>query len=56
MNELTGEVQRRAGYRCEYCRVPRDAFRRPFHLEHIVARQHGGGTVPDNFAFACLNG
>jgi len=53
MNELAGEVQRRAGYRCEYCRVPQSAFRRPFHLEHIVARQHGGGAVPENLALAC---
>jgi 5-methylcytosine-specific restriction endonuclease McrA len=53
MNELAGAVQRRAVYRCEYCGVPQAAFRRPFHLEHIIARQHGGGTVPENLALAC---
>ena len=46
-------VRRRAGERCEYCRVPQAAFRRPFHIEHIVARQHGGTTESDNLAFAC---
>jgi hypothetical protein len=53
MNELAGEVKRRASYRCEYCRAPQAAFSRPFHVEHIVARQHGGGTVPENLALAC---
>jgi hypothetical protein len=24
-----------------------------FHIEHIIARQHGGGTDPDNLALAC---
>jgi hypothetical protein len=38
---------------CEYCRLP--DFVDPhnaFHLEHIVARQHGGGDEPDNLAWA----
>lgn len=42
MSEPADRVRRRAGKRCEYCRVPQAAFRRPFHIEHIVARQHGG--------------
>jgi len=25
----------------------------PFHVEHVVARQHGGGDEPSNLAFAC---
>jgi hypothetical protein len=56
---MTGEVLRqfvrdRAGKRCEYCRLPdwRPPVE-PFHLEHIVARQHGGQTVPENLAWAC---
>ncbi len=47
-------VQERAAGRCEYCRLP--DFRPPledFHLEHIVARQHGGGTTSENLAWAC---
>jgi hypothetical protein len=55
MNELARDVRRRAGDRCEYCRLPQSAFRRPFHIEHIVARQHGGQSKPDNLALACWN-
>src|SRR5260370_33397835 len=50
---LTAAVRRRALDRCEYCHIPQVAFRRPFHIEHIVARQPGGGTELDNLALAC---
>lgn len=53
MNELAAEVRRRAGDRCEYCRLPQVAFRRPFHVEHIIAQQHGGLTELGNLALAC---
>ena len=53
MNEVADEVRRRASYHCGYCRVPQAAFRRPFHLEHVVAKQHGGTTELDNLALAC---
>jgi hypothetical protein len=46
-------VRQRASYRCEYCRLPQGAFHRGFHIEHIIARQHGGSTNLDNLAFAC---
>ena len=44
----------RAGGRCEYCQLP-DSLPplEPFHLEHIVARQHGGKTEAENLAWAC---
>ncbi len=47
-------VRRRAGDVCEYCRLPQAAspFVR-FHIEHIVARQHGGLTESANLALAC---
>ncbi len=32
---------------------PQALFRRRFHIEHIVARQHGGLTRLDNLALAC---
>lgn len=53
MSELAEAVRLRAGNRCEYCRLPQAAFRRVFHTEHILARQHGGSTSFDNLAFAC---
>jgi hypothetical protein len=55
MSEHAGSVRRRASDRCEYCHLPQTAFRRPFHIEHIVARQHGGLSRPDNLALACWN-
>ncbi|MGA2120023.1 MAG: HNH endonuclease signature motif containing protein [Bryobacteraceae bacterium] len=48
-------VRQRARNRCEYCHLPQEAFRRGFHIEHIVARQHGGSTSLSNLALACWN-
>jgi hypothetical protein len=54
VNEVLAEfVRRRAGFRCEYCRLPAAAHPGPFEIEHIVARQHGGPTVARNLALAC---
>ena len=52
--ELRDLVHSRAAERCEYCRIHQDDdpfFR--FHIEHVVARQHGGATVESNLALAC---
>jgi hypothetical protein len=47
-------VWQRAGDRCEYCRLPQAAAPAfTFHVEHIRARQHGGGDEPANLALAC---
>ena len=55
MDAFTREwVRQRAGYRCEYCCLHEDddpLF--TFHVEHIVAKQHGGGDSPSNLALAC---
>ena len=53
MTELANDVRLRAGDRCEYCLIPQAAFRRSFHLEHVVARQHGGISTLENLALAC---
>ena len=51
MDEALQElVRRRAGFRCEYCRFPLP----PFHIEHILARKHGGGTTESNLALSCI--
>jgi len=53
-SELRSFVKRRADDRCEYCRIHQEddpVFR--FHLEHVVARQHGGSDVETNLALAC---
>lgn len=47
-------VWQRAGERCAYCRIPHEAT--PlilFHIEHMLARQHGGSDRPDHLALAC---
>ncbi|MEP6664795.1 MAG: HNH endonuclease [Verrucomicrobiota bacterium] len=47
-------VRLRAANRCEYCRLrqEQDTFHF-FHIEHIIARQHGGNDDPSNLALAC---
>ncbi|MEZ5584446.1 MAG: HNH endonuclease signature motif containing protein [Candidatus Competibacteraceae bacterium] len=48
-------VRERARHSCEYCRLAaHDAPFLAFHLDHIIARQHGGTDDPDNLALACL--
>ena len=46
-------VCERAGDRCEYCLIPQIADDLPFHIDHIMAQQHGGETIAANLALAC---
>ena len=47
-------VRRRAGNACEYCHIPQQATPLiPFHIEHIVSKQHGGTDNPGDLALAC---
>jgi hypothetical protein len=50
--ESRRSVRQRAGNRCEYCRLPEELSDVPFHVEHIVARQHQGGDELSNLALA----
>jgi hypothetical protein len=51
---LRERVRRRANDRCEYCHITqRDDPFFQFHVEHIIALQHGGPTEESNLAFAC---
>ncbi|HKB01554.1 MAG TPA: HNH endonuclease signature motif containing protein [Gemmataceae bacterium] len=53
---LAQAVRNRAANACEYCRMPQAGFPTiKFHVDHIVARQHGGKTVMGNLALACHN-
>jgi hypothetical protein len=50
---LRRSVRKRAGARCEYCRLPDLApHLMLFHLEHIRARRHGGSDSLSNLAWA----
>jgi hypothetical protein len=48
---LRAFVWERAGGRCEYCRLHQDEYEyQTFHVEHIIAKQHGGTDDPDSSA------
>ncbi|MDQ3009534.1 MAG: HNH endonuclease [Acidobacteriota bacterium] len=46
-------VAERAGYRCEYCQAPEQAFNFHFEIEHILPRSREGSGNEDNIALAC---
>jgi hypothetical protein len=46
-------VRERAGHRCEYCRLPDVADELPFHVDHIIARVHGGSDDFGNLSWSC---
>jgi hypothetical protein len=46
-------VRRRANDRCEYCQFPQDHSELTHHIEHIIAKQHGGSDEAENLALAC---
>lgn len=48
-------VWRRAGDRCEYCRIPVEFEDLPAEIDHIIAEVHGGPTTASNLALSCLH-
>lgn len=46
-------VRNRAQNTCEYCLLRQEHSGLKHHIEHIVARQHGGPDDPTNLALAC---
>jgi 5-methylcytosine-specific restriction endonuclease McrA len=50
---IRAAVAERAADRCEYCLLSSADHCWPFHVEHIVPRQHGGSDLMGNLAFAC---
>lgn len=52
--ETRQTVVSRANYICEYCLIAEeDAYFR-FQVEHIISRKHGGSSVLENLALACV--
>ena len=47
------QVWHRAEGHCEYCRIHQDHVELRHHIEHIVARKHGGLDDPSNLCVAC---
>jgi hypothetical protein len=54
MADFRDLVRQRAGNRCEYCRKLEMFGNYPHHLEHIIARKHGGLSEMGNLAWACF--
>jgi 5-methylcytosine-specific restriction endonuclease McrA len=52
-SDLRQFARERAGYCCEYCRLPESAGTVTFHIEHVIAVSHGGLTDEDNLAYSC---
>jgi hypothetical protein len=52
---LAQAVRRRAGFACEYCKLPAQIHRIPFEIEHIIPKQHRGRTALSNLAYSCLH-
>lgn len=38
---------------CEYCRIHQSDNSTLYHIEHIIARSHGGKTESGNLAYSC---
>jgi hypothetical protein len=52
---LAEEVRTRVGHRCEYFLIPEGRVLRPFEIDHVVPRMHGGPTTLGNLAYCCMN-
>lgn len=51
---LRRHVIERAGECCEYCNLHQSSFPLvSFHVEHVVAKQHGGSDQLENLCLAC---
>ncbi|HZS48557.1 MAG TPA: HNH endonuclease signature motif containing protein [Blastocatellia bacterium] len=46
-------VERAQGY-CEYCLLHQDDTQFSHQIDHLISRKHGGRTVNENLALACL--
>ena len=51
---LEALVWRRAGGRCEYCRLSHADLDLPFEIDHIRAKKHRGPTAAGNLCLACF--
>src|SRR6184192_315757 len=52
--KLDEAVRRRAGNRCEYCRMPQEFESARFQIDHAIAQKHSGNTALDNLALCCI--
>jgi 5-methylcytosine-specific restriction endonuclease McrA len=52
--ELRQLVAVRAKHRCEYCLIREEDTFFGCEVDHIISVKHGGTTVEDNLAYACM--
>jgi hypothetical protein len=52
--ELRRLVISRADHRCEYCHIHEDDTYFGCEVDHVISEKHGGPTVTENLAYACL--
>lgn len=52
--QIRRQIEQRAEQRCEYCRIPQDGDRMPFHIDHIRPRKHHGDDSLNNLAWSCF--
>jgi hypothetical protein len=48
-------VVQRAHGRCEYCGLSQEGQEAQFHIDHVVPVAHGGETIGENLALACVS-
>jgi hypothetical protein len=51
---LRAVVAQRANGRCEYCLIDEQDTGFPHQVDHIVSRKHGGPSILENLALACM--
>lgn len=47
-------IEKRAEYRCEYCKAPAVFSPHPCTIDHIIPLKRGGETQLQNLAYACF--
>lgn len=52
--DLIRLVWRRAGGRCEYCRLSQEFDDRSFEIDHIISQKHSGPSDSGNLALSCF--
>lgn len=50
---LRRQVEDRAEYKCEYCRLPAGVAFYSHEIDHVIAEKHKGETIAENLALTC---
>jgi len=52
--ELRHLVQTRADFLCEYCLIAEEETGLGCEVDHVISEKHGGLTIEENLALACV--